>query len=306
MERLPRTVPSRAYLSEEAIREERETRERLREIDGKIRLLRDRRLALVGRVRELSAEQKALFDARQVPQEKVERLHEEHRLLGRTLAQLRSERDRARSRLDEAIARAREIRAEINPAERVRPERIRKEIAELEARQQTSALSIDEENALIARLRERSKFLKEIEAREAVIAEHEKKRRDAEAAVQAARAEVEQRTQDLERARVERDRKMDEIRSELVRAGSVVAQIREKAGARREIMQKLDALGREMMELESEGRRLWLASKERQREARAAARAYGPGGSRPGGPHAPDRTEEKLEELLKRGKVTLG
>ena len=298
-------MPSRAYLSEEAIQEERETRDRLREIDGKIRLLRDRRLALVDRVRELSAEQKALFDTRQIPQEKVERLHEEHRTLGRALAQLKSERDRARSRLDEAVARAREIRAEVNPAERVRPERIRKEIADLEAHQQTNALSLDEENALIARLRERTKLLKEVEAREAVLAEHEKKRRDAEAAVKAAREEVQTRTQDLEKARVERDRKMDEIRSELVRAGSVVAQIREKAAARREVMQKLDALGREMAALESEGRRLWLASRDRQQEARAAARAYGPGRSRLGGSHPPDRTDQKLEELLKRGKVTL-
>ncbi len=298
-------MPSRAYLSEEAIQEERETRDRLREIDGKIRLLRDRRLALVDRVRELSAEQKALFDTRQIPQEKVERLHEEHRALGRALAQLKSERDRARSRLDEAVARAREIRAEINPAERVRPERIRKEIADLEVHQQTNALSIDEENALIVRLRERTKFLKEVEAREAVIAEHEKKRRDAEAAVKAAREEVQKRTQDLEKARFERDRKMDEIRSELVRAGSVVAQIREKAAARREVMQKLDALGREMAALESEGRRLWLASRDRQQEARAAARAYGPARSRLGGSHPPDRTDQKLEELLKRGKVTL-
>ncbi len=306
MEGLLPAVPSRAYLSEEAIQEERETRDRLREIDGKLRLLGQRRLALVERVRELSAEQKSLFDARQAPQEKVERLHEEHRQLGRRLAQLRSERDRARSRLDEAIARVREIRSEMNPAERARPDRVRREIAELEARQQTSALSIEDENALIDRLRERTKFLKDLEAREAVIAEQGRKLKEAEAAVTAAREAVGQRSKELDETRRQRDRKMDEIRTELVRAGSVVAQIREKAAARREVMHKLDVLGREMRELDTEGRRLWLASRERQQEARAAARTYGASHPRENGPHGPDRTDQKLEELLKRGKVTLG
>ncbi len=299
-------MPSRAYLSEEAQQEERDDRDRLRELDGKIQLLRQRRLALVGRVRELSGEQKYLFDARQQPQEKVEALHEEHRELGNAFARARSERDRARVHLDEVLARAREVRSEINPTERVRPDRVRKEIADLELRQQTHALPVDEENVLIARLRERTKFLHEIEARESVLAEHEVKRKEAEAAVQTAREAVRRLSEEMDRLRAARDAKMAEIRSTLVMAGGVVAQIREKAGARREVMKKLDALGRELEGLEVEARKILSASRHRQDEARAAARRYAPRRGAPGPAEGPAHADAKLEELLKRGKITLG
>ncbi|MGI0139644.1 MAG: hypothetical protein ACREBT_00605 [Thermoplasmata archaeon] len=300
-------MPSRAYLSEQAQEEERKDRDRLDEIDGKIRLLSHRRVALIDRVRELSAEQKKLFDARQTPQDLVERLHEEHRELGRTVARLRKERDTARSHLDELVARAREIRAEVAPGDRVHPERVRKEIADLVARQQTHALPLAEENALIDRVRERTRFLKELEAREAMLHEHERRRAEAEVAVRAGRAELERLTAESGRARAERDARMVSIRSELVRAGGVVAQIREKATARRDVMGKLDAIGRELDGLDREARGILAASRGRRDEAREAARAYSPRrGTARSDPSHTDHADQRLEELLKRGKITLG
>ena len=244
----------RSFLSEDAEKEEREDRHRLREIDAKIDRLRGQRLALVEKVRALSAEQKELFDARKEPQVVAERLHREHQELGRRLSALRSERDRARHHLDELVARAREIRAEVAPGDRVRPDRVRKEIQELEARQQTRALPLAEENALIDRLRERTRFLHDLEARESVLREHEQRRKEAEAAILSGRAEVERIGQEWTATRSARDQKMTEIRTELERAGRIVAQIREKALARRELMQALDRSGRAQDGLDDEAR----------------------------------------------------
>ena len=299
-------MPVRSFLSEEADNEEREDRQRLREIDGKFDQLRARRMALVEKVRELSAEQKKLFDARQEPQAIAERLHAEHQELGRRLSTLRSERDKARHQLDELVARAREVRAEMSPTERVRPDRVRKEIQELEARQQTTALPLAEENALIDRLRERTRFLKDLEAHEAVIKEHEKRRKEAEAAILAGRAEVERLGKEWSDTRAAREKKMEEIRAELLRAGTIVAQIREKALARRELMEKLDVSGRELDALDREARKILAASRARREEARVAIRTFAPRRSeRPATDRADARADQRLEELLKRGKVSL-
>ena len=303
----PPFVPTRSFLSEEADKEEREDRYRLREIDGKVDQIRARRMALVDKVRELSAEQKKLFDARKDPQTVAEKLHAEHQELGRRLASLRSERDKARHRLEELVARAREVRAEMSPSERVRPDRVRKEIEELEVRQQTQSLTLREENALIDRLRERTKLLHELEAHETVIREHENRRKEAEAAILAGRAEVERLNREWIETRAARDKKMEEIRAELQKAGTIVAQIREKALARREVMEKLDALGREFDGLDKEARRILAASRTRREEARAAIRSFAPrrGGERGGNERVEARADARLEELLKRGKVSL-
>lgn len=263
-------------------------------------------MALVEKVRELSAEQKKLFDARQEPQDVAERLHAEHQELGRRLSALRNERDRARHHLDELVARAREVRAEISPSERVRPDRVRKEIQELESRQQTHALPLAEENALIDRLRERTRFLKELEAHETVLKEHEKRRKEAEAAILAGRAEIDRLTQEWGTTRAAREKRMDEIRGELVRAGTIVAQIREKALVRRELMKKLDEAGRELDGLDFEARKILAASRTRREEARAAMRTFAPRRSDRGPTDRADqRADARLEELLKRGKVSL-
>ncbi len=299
-------MPTRSFLSEEADQEERDGRERLREIDGKIDVLRGRRLALVEKVRELSSEQKKLFDVRQEPQAVAERLHAEHQELGRRLSTLRNDRDRARHHLDELVARAREVRAEMSPSERIRPDRVRKEIKELVARQQTSALPLAEENALIDRLRERTRLLHDLEAHESVLKEHEQRRKEAEAAVLAGRAEIDRLNQEWTATRAGRDKKMEEIRAELLRAGTIVAQIREKALARRELMQKLDVAGRELDGLDTEARKILAASRARREEARAAMRTFAPRRSdRAPGDRAEARADARLEELLKRGKVSL-
>jgi uncharacterized coiled-coil DUF342 family protein len=298
-------VPPRPVLSDEDERADRDDRSRLRELDGKLDALHKRRQELIAEMRRLSSEQKALYDRRQAPQEEVEELYAQHGDLGRKFSELRKQRDAARQAVQEAVVQLRELRLSFAPGEHVRPDQIRREIAQLELRQQTTALPIDEENALVARLRQRSKELKEAEARAGVVADHARLRKDAEAKVAAARAEVERLGRAMQDTRSERDTKMGEVRAKLQSAGGLVAELRAKGKSRAEVMEKIDAVSREMNELEREGRRILGASRARRDEARKALRTY----SRRGGmdEHAIASTADaQLEELLRRGKITLG
>jgi uncharacterized coiled-coil DUF342 family protein len=292
-------------LSDEDERADRDDRDRLRALDAKLDGLFRQRQELITQMRRLSAEQKTLYDRRQAPQAEVELLYQQHGELGHRLTELRKQRDAARTAAQDALVRLRELKLSFAPGERVRPDQIRREIAELELRQQTRALPLDEENALIARLRQRSQELKEAEARAGVVAEHERQRKEAEARVSAARAEVERLSREMVTTKAERDSRMAEIRSKLEAAGGLVAELRAKGRARAETMARIDALSREMAELEREGRRLLGQARARRDEARKMLRAYSRRG-RTDEELLASAAEAQLEELLKRGKVTLG
>ena len=299
-------MPPRALLSDEEESEDREDRERLRSLDTKLRSLFDRREDLIVEVRHITSEQKALYDRRQAPQAEVERLYEEHHALGRRIAELRNVREAARKKVEEAVVQVREVRLTFAPGERVRPEQIRKEIAELELRQQTRALPLDEENALIALLRQRTHELKQAEARTAVVAAHQQKLKDAEAALAAAREEFALRGQELTAAKAERDSKMTAVREKLEVAGGLIASLREKGRARAEAIAKIDTLSREMNELDHEARQLLAKSRSRREQARRLLRTYSHTRGPPSEELLATTVEAQLEELLKRGKITLG
>jgi uncharacterized coiled-coil DUF342 family protein len=299
-------VAPRAVLSDEEEHKDREDRDRLRSIDSKLNSLHHQRQDLIVEMRRLSTEQKALYDRRQAPQAEVERLYDHHAELGKKLTGLRKARDAARQAADQALVALRELRLTIAPSERVRPDQLRKEIKELELHQQTHALPLEEENALIARLRQRTKDLKEAEAHAQVALDHERQRKEAEARVAVARAEVERLSQEFAKARTERDATMAGVRSKLEAAGSLVADLRAKGRARADVMDKIDGLSREMHELEREGREILSATRARQEEARKTVRAYAPRRGRTPEEALASVAEAQLSELLKRGKVTLG
>ncbi len=292
-------------LSEDDDRLERDARSSLRSIDSRLRTLADRRHELIAEMRRLSAEQKALYDQRQAPAAEVERLYHEHGEMGKRLAAIRLERERARAAVEGAVVALRELKLSFAPGERERPEQIRREIARLELRQQTHALPLDEENALIAQLRQRHKDLKVAEERSATVAEHERLRKDAEARVAAARGEVERITKEGLELRAQRDAKMAEVRAKLVDAGGKVAALRAKGKERAAVMAQVDAVSREMDGLERDGRRLLGELRARRDEARKTVRAYAPG-RRPPSAALDSAAEANLQELLKRGKVSLG
>jgi len=297
-------VTPRVVLSEEADREERDDRQRLRSLESRFESLLERRRAMLGELRKLSSEQKALFERRQEPQAEVEKLYEAHGQLGHKLAELRSARDAARRKVDEAVVRKRELLLTFDRSERERPEQIRREIAELELRQQTRALPIAEENALIARLRRRTADLKEAEARVQVVAAHESLRKEADLAVAASRADVERLSEEYRIARAARDQAMAAIREKLQAAGGLVAELRAKGKARAELMHELDELSKELDAVDREGRELLARSRARRAEAVKTLRQFA-GRRRPPEEALASIAEAHLEELMKRGKITL-
>jgi uncharacterized coiled-coil DUF342 family protein len=299
-------MPPRAVLSDDEEQKDRDDRDRLRELEGKFRSLETRRGTLIDEMRRLSSEQKALYDRRQAPQEEVERIYEAHGALGKKLAELRTTREKARRHLEAAVVAVREMRTSFPAGDRIRPDQMRREIADLEHRQQTTTLSLEDENALIDRLRERTRELKAAEARIALVAQHEKEHKEAEGRVRACRVEVDRLGAEFGQTKADRDAMMATIRSKLEAAGGIVAEMRAKGKARAEIMAKIDEMSREMAAVDQEARRIFGESRARREEALRTVRAY----SRPRG-----RTNEEvlantadahLEELLKRGKVTLG
>ncbi len=298
-------MPPRALLSDEEEREDRDDREKLRSLDGKLRTLFDQREEMIVDVRKISSEQKAIYDRRQVPQAEVEKLYEEHHHLGRRIAELRTAREAARKKVEEAVVQVREARLSFAPGERVRPDQIRKEIAQLELRQQTRALPLEEENALIALLRQRSQELKQAEARTAVVAAHQQKLKESETALTTAREEFLLRGKELAAAKTERDSKMVAVREKLEVAGGLIATLREKGRSRSDLISKIDAISREMDALEREARQLIAKSRTRREQARRMLRAYSHTRGPPSEELLATTAEAHLEELLKRGKVTL-
>ena len=300
-------MTGRPTLSEDEERAERADQDELRRVESKLREMRARRQALVVDVRQLSAEQKALFDQRAPRQAALEGLNGDHHELGRILGELRRSRDAARRAQDEALGRLREFRALAPRGERSNPEEIRREIAELEMRQQTHALPLDEENQLILHVRELTRSLKGAEQHRVDREERARRLKELEAALAASRAEVDRLGSEMERARAERDRTMQSMRDRLVDEGQLVAAIREKARARGLVMERLDASGRELGALEREADRLFGQLRARRQEARQTIRDYNR--SVRDTVAAPDAfaraADAQLEELLKRGRVTL-
>jgi len=296
-------MSSSATFSDKWRREEREERERLRQLEGRLDSLQSRRRALLDQVRALSSKQRELYSRGQGPQSEAERLYQESGELGRHLAGLRRSCEAARAKLEEAVIRRRELVLTFDRGERLNPDQVRREMAELELRQQTRALPIDEENALIARLRQMAKDLQQFEARKEAAAEHELQRRTADAAIVAARAEVDRIVKEMEVARTERDKRRVEIPAKLEAAGNVVAEMRVAGRTRAELMPEVDSLGREIAEVEREGRELLARYRQRQEIAREIMAEY----ARPLSPPPPDgpATVEgsPVEEPVKRGRT---
>lgn len=298
----------RPPLSEEAEREELRDRDRLRILESKARELRTRRALLLDQIRQLTSEQKALYDRRVAEEENVGPIHDEYRAMGRQLSELRSARDRARSRLEEAVIALRLARSEMPKSPPSRPEGISREIAELTRRQETVALPLAEENALIDRIRQLRRELTAAEAEKGKNDAQRARLHELELAVNTRRDELQKAARELEGRRAEREQKMVSIKARLVQAGQAVAALREKAQARAPLMERLDALQRQLYETDLAARALVRASQGRRQEARDAIAQY----NRAVRSNASDRVQgeqradQQLEELLKRGRITLG
>ncbi|MGP8077713.1 MAG: hypothetical protein ACLQD8_06650 [Thermoplasmata archaeon] len=298
-------MPPRTRFPDRAEQEDRDDQDLLRRLEHQHGTLVDRRHELINEVRRISSEQKSLYDRRQAPQADVERLYEEVAQLGKRLGELRALREKALAQVESKVIERRELLLKIGPSEPPRPDALRKEIAELERRQQTSALPIEEENALIALVRQRTKELKDAEAHAAVLKQHVDQRRAADSAILEARGAVERIVEEMERSRIERNLKMAEVRAKLELAGGMVAEMRAKGRARADLMTQVDNLGREIAALELEGREVFQRLKSRRDDARRTMRAFAPSRERPPADLAATAADRRFEELMKRGKVSI-
>jgi uncharacterized coiled-coil DUF342 family protein len=301
-------VSVRGSLSEEAEKEEAEYRDRRRALETKFRDLRTRRELLLAQVHQLVDDQNDLF-ARQAPkQQTLEQLHEEYRAIGHDLADLRRERDTVRNELEGTLQELRYARSELPRGDRPRPDQLEREVRQLELKQQTMALPLAEENALIDRMRALRRQLDGVQKEASVVNAHESRVKELEKAIMTKRAALEKLMAESARLKVERDRRMANMRSLLEEVGALVGEIRAKARARRDTMDKVQGFSRQLGEIDDEILRLDRGSRARRDEARRTIREYSRGSR--------DRVaaetayasvaDQQLEQLLKRGRITLG
>lgn len=299
-------MSGRPQLSDDDEREDREDRARLREVDAQIHKLRARRQGLLDDVHRLSDEQRALYDRKQPLQSELDQIHADHRDLGRQIAELRPQRDAARRKADNALAAVRMARPVGGREDRVGPDQIRQEIARLELRQQTTALSVADENILIDYIRQLGRKLKEVEASQAVVKAEAEKGRALEEELRRARAEVDAVQTRSVQLGAQRDGAMQAMRSHLMLIGQLMGQMREKAHQRGQAMAEVDELSRRLHDLERDAQQLINSSRARRQEARRTISQYSTG-RRPSQPTMVEASADAhLEELLKRGRVTLG
>ncbi len=255
-------------------RAEREEREQLRRLEARLDELRARRRDLLGKIRELTTKQREVYQRREGPQTEAERLYHESGELNRHLADLRRAVEKVRQTLEDAVVRRRELVLTFSPVERLNPEQLKREIAELELRQQTTALSLDDEKALLVQLRRKVQELKDFEARKELVTQHEAQRKELETTITTSRAEIDRIVKEMQQVRAERDKRKVDIPASLEAAGAAAAELRVMGSERAELMTQADALGREIAEIEREGRELLARHHQRQEDAREILREY--------------------------------
>ncbi len=287
--------------------EERAERRRLDQMDAKIRELRPKRQVLIQELLRLSDEQRDMFNQRAPQQARLEELNEAHRRLGRDLGHLRTDLDRARQTRDEKLAVVRELRASMPKSARSPVDQLKKEMAKLDLQQQTRAVPLDEENALIDRMRQLRKEVAVAESEAAEVAKRTEMLRAAEAAFEVTRTEVDRLRKALDDQRAARDQAMETLKGELVTAGQAMAALREKGMARGTVRRQLDEVDRTLRGMEREFDDLRRQYRARRGNARRIVVEHNRSARRAvSDPSELDRAvDDRMEQLLKEGKIRL-
>lgn len=297
------------WLSEEEEERARGLRDEIRNAEQKLYQMKERRADLLALARRIGDEALTLQESRQPKYEEVERLHQEYRELGFQLQSLRNERDKARARVEELLGEIREKRSLARDrTPRIRPERISQEIAQLEKRQQTSVMTVKEENALIAHIRELRGQLTEAQKSEAAWKMEDQTQQGVKDELQRARQQAEELQQKFEALRQHREQVMVQVKERLVEVGHLVGEIRARGKARAETLEKVDALSNEIRELERSVMGKINESREIQYEARRAIEMQNRS-VRPGSPQEEElrrrSAEQNLRALFQKGKIEL-
>jgi uncharacterized coiled-coil DUF342 family protein len=287
--------------------EDRAERRRMDQLDAKIRELRPKRQKLIQELLRLSEEQRELFNQRAPQQARLEELDGAHRSLGRDLSQVRGKLDAARRARDDRLANVRELRAAIPKSARSPADQLKREMGKLELQQQTKAVPLKEENALIDRMRQLRKEIAVGESQAAEVTKRVDALHAAEAAFEAARADVDRLRKELDQQRAARDQAMSTLKDELVVAGQGMARIREMGQSRGNVRRELDEVDRTLRGLEREFEDLRRQRRARPIEARRVVAEHNRSARRAvSDPSELDRTvDDRMQQLLKEGKIRL-
>jgi uncharacterized coiled-coil DUF342 family protein len=301
-------VPPRGgLLSEEDEEAERRSWDELRSAEQKLRGLKDRRSEMLDVVHRLAEEALDLQARRRSLYDDAEGLHQSFRDLGHAQTQLRVEREKIRGRISEILGSLKQSREEHPRDKRIRPEQITREIALLEKKQQTSVLTVKEENALIDHMRQLRAQLTEAQKSEAVWKAKDESSQGLKDELDQMRKRMDEVQAKIEELRKQRDETMAKIKAQLAEGGHLIAAIREKGKARSELLAKVSEISKTCDEMERSVMGLRQQSFQRRDEARKALQDHNRTirHSLRGEDVLARSAEENLQMLLKKGKVEL-
>ncbi|MDE1819881.1 MAG: hypothetical protein KGJ23_04645 [Euryarchaeota archaeon] len=260
--------PRGGLLSEEEEGKEKELWQGIRSGEQKLRGMKERRAEMLALARRLAEEAFDLQNRRGPIYQDVEKLHQEFRELGKKAQELRTEREKLRARIDALRIELREEGEGHDRRSRPRPERLIQEIAALEKKQQTTAMPLKEENALIDRMRELRSQLGEAEKNQSVWKAKDETLLGLRQELELSRKRDEEIGTEAEKIFRRRDEAMKLVKARLTEVGHLVAEIRGKGKARGELIDKVDKLSQEIRDLEKNVMGLLHQSRERKTEAR--------------------------------------
>lgn len=253
---------------EEHDEKERELWKDIRSQEHKLRGMKEKRAEMLALARRLGEEAMDLQGRRGPLYEEVEKLHQEFRDLGKRTGEIRSERDKMHGRMDQLRIELREEGAGHDRRDRPRPDRLVQEIAALEKKQQTTAMPLKEENALIDRMRELRAQMTEAEKNQSVWKAKDSTLMGLREEMDLLRKKDEELSREFEQVRKRRGEVMGKVKGQLVEVGHLVAEIRAKGKARAELLSKVDTLSDEIRELERGVMGMLHQSREKKMEAR--------------------------------------
>jgi uncharacterized coiled-coil DUF342 family protein len=298
-------VPRPTYLSEEDEAAELATQDRLREVESRARALQERRYRTVAEADRLTGELEALRKVWSAKEREVGDARHAFREIGGRLDELRAERTRARAQIEELRAKLGALPRPKGETARLGVERIRRQILDLQVRQQTVALSLPDENAIIDRIRELQRTFATAEAGLAAEQKERGERAAVEKAIREAQAQTDRLAEEAARLHALRRSQFESIRARREAEQGALGALRDKVRARDALDASVKTLSGQLTDCEGEIRGLLRESRDRRREARETLHEFGRRARPPEGAPA-DQAERQLSDLLRNGKIRLG
>ncbi len=294
-------------LSEDDLEAETQTREKRIAAEDKLDSLRHQRYESLRLVDRLSEEIMALQSRRQALNEEVQKIHDSFREFGNKQRQIRETRKRLLDHLDELMKSLRHEKGEATKGRGLSSRSISAEIARLEREQQTRVMSLKDENALIDKIRHMRAEMTERETVEAEWMKVESEATSVKQQIQETRQKLQEANVELDGFHKKRDEAMAKVQQSLTEVGHILSEIRSKGKVRTEALDKaratgdeMQAMGREVLDLERESRKRISEARSRLAEHGAHHRTSFNEGARE------KAADDLLSALLKNGKIEIG